>query len=620
MTTSKLRRGIAVALCVAFVALLAIGGINLPKKDQAIGLSTVNDMRTQSLLNATGEGVVESYVNIAKKEAQEKAKTEKVGMAGIREAVAKAEEDTRAKYANVEFSSGVEATVELKALVAQYNEKLVTAGTIELEAKQAYIDAHYDEALAEMEARHEAMLAAGQDVPENDEPQVDMSGFVATEEMLAAEADADAAYLAMCQELKNLYPMLDDESLESLKETMDAIVYQEGDTFDSQFDRYQEQTGQKIGATAYMIRHADDLIFAGIAMLVLAGLVAFYELLVKKLGIPRVIIGVFFVLLCFMCLWYDLSLSTLLSNTVVRMGMNSIMVLAMVPGIQCGISLNLGLPIGLVAGLVGGLLTIELGIPGWWGFLFAIVVGSVLAAVCGYLYGKLLNRLKGEEMSVTTYVGFSIVSLMCIAWLVMPFNSLKLRWPMGTGLRNTIGLDSTNFKQILNNFLSFEIGGFMVPTGLLLFMALCCWLVWLFSRSKTGIAMQAVGNNPRFAEAAGINVDKMRLIGTTLSTVLGAVGILVYSQSYGFMQLYTTPRQMGFVAASAILIGGASTSRCKISHVLIGTFLFQGVLTLGMPVANVLVPGSTISETLRILISNGIILYALTKSGGDSRG
>ena len=620
MTTSKLRRGIAAALCVAFVVLLAIGGINLPKKEKDAGLTIVNDMRTQALLNATGEGVVESYVNIAKKEAQEKAKAEKAGMAGIREAVAKAEEETRAKYANVEFASGVEATQKLKSLVAEYNEKLMAAGSIEAAAKQAYIDAHYEEALAEMEARHEEMLAAGQDIPENEEPQVDMSGFVATEEMLKADADADAAYLAMCQELKNLYPMLDDTALESLKETMDGIVYQEGDTFDSQFDRYQEQTGEKITASAYMIRHADDLIYAGIAMLVLAGLVAFYELLVKKLGIPRVIIGVFFVLLCFMCLWYDLALSTLLSNTVVRMGMNSIMVLAMVPGIQCGISLNLGLPIGLVAGLIGGLLTIELGIPGWWGFLFAIAVGSALAAICGYLYAQLLNRLKGEEMSVTTYVGFSIVSLMCIAWLVMPFKSLKLRWPMGTGLRNTIGLDSTNFKQILNNFLSFEIGGFMVPTGLLLFMALCCWLVWLFSRSKTGIAMQAVGNNPRFAEAAGINVDKMRIIGTTLSTVLGAVGILVYSQSYGFMQLYTTPRQMGFVAASAILIGGASTSRCKISHVLIGTFLFQGVLTLGMPVANVLVPGSTISETLRILISNGIILYALTKSGGDSRG
>ena len=105
MTTSKFRRGIAVALCVAFVVLLAIGGINLPKKEKADGLTIVNDMRTQALLDATGEGVVESYVNIAKKEAQEKAKAEKAGMAGIREAVAKAEEETRAKYANVEFAA-----------------------------------------------------------------------------------------------------------------------------------------------------------------------------------------------------------------------------------------------------------------------------------------------------------------------------------------------------------------------------------------------------------------------------------------------------------------------------------------------------------------------------------
>ena len=619
MTTSKVRRAIAAVLCLACVALILVGAVNLPKKNAQAGQTILNDLRTRALLNVTGEGVVESYVNIAKKQAQEKAKAENAGMAGIREAVAKAEEDTRAKYANAEFTSGVTATPELEAAATRYNELLSTYGGIEEAAKQAYRDEHYDEAVAAMEKRHEEMLAAGQEIPENDEPQVDMTGFVPSDAMLEAEAEAAKAYDVMCTELKKLYSVLDDDALEALEGTMRAVVYQEGDNFDTQYDRYLEQCGEKSGFGGYLIRHGDDLIYAGLALLFTAGLVAFYELLVDKLGIPRVIIGVFFVLLCFMCLWYDLSLSTLLSNTVVRMGMNSIMVLAMVPGIQCGISLNLGLPIGLVAGLIGGLLTIELGIPGWLGFLFAIAVGCVIAAICGYLYAQLLNRLKGEEMSVTTYVGFSIVSLMCIAWLVLPFKSLKLRWPLGTGLRNTIGLDSTNFKQLLNNFLSFSIGDFFVPTGLLLFMALCCWLVWLFSRSRTGVAMQAVGNNPRFAEAAGINVDKMRIVGTTLSTVLGAVGILVYSQSYGFMQLYTAPRQMGFVAASAILIGGASTSRCKISHVLIGTFLFQGVLTLGMPVANVLVPGSTISETLRILISNGIILYALTKSGGESR-
>ena len=619
MTTNKTRRIIAAVLCLACVVLLVLGAVNLPKKNNASGDAILGNLRVRTLLNATGDGVVESYVNIAKKEAQAKAKAEGGGMSAIRDAVKKAEEDTRAKYENAEFSQGVVATPELLTAIDNYTAALAAHGALEEAAKQAYIDAHYEEAKAKMEAEREALLAAGKDVPEEEIVEVDMSGFVPTQEMLDAEAVVDGAYIGMGEALKVIYPVLDDEALASLQETIDAIVYQPGDSFDTQYDRYLEQLGAKSSSGGYLIRHSDDLIYTALALLVVAALTVFYEVLVAKLGIPRVIIGVFFILLCFMTLWYDLSLSTLLSNTVVRMGMNAVMVLAMVPGIQCGISLNLGLPIGLVAGLIGGLLTIELGIPGWGGFLFAIVVGSVIAAVCGYLYALMLNRLKGEEMSVTTYVGFSIVSLMCIAWLVLPFQSLKLRWPLGTGLRNTIGLDSTNFKHILNNFLAFKIGGFEVPTGLLLFVALCCGIVWLFSRSKTGIAMQAVGNNPRFAQASGIDVDKMRIVGTVFSTVLGAVSILVYSQSYGFMQLYTAPRQMAFVAASAILIGGASTTRCKISHVLIGTFLFQGVLTLGMPVANVLVPGSTISETLRILISNGIILYALTKSGGDSR-
>lgn len=619
MTKSKSRRIFAAFLTIVSVVLLVLGGINLPKQNNAVGQGILSDLRIQSLLDATGNSVVESYVAIAKKQAQEQVNAAGGSMTDIRNAVAKAEEEARALHSNSEVTVSPSEAAVLVPVVNAYTEDLKSYMEIADAAEKAYEEAHYEEAAAALEAKNQALLESGQDVPEDAEVVVDMSGFVATQEMLDAEAKAHESYLAVGEELKTIYPVLDDSALETLEDTVKDMIYQAGDDFSTQYDRYMKASGAKGNFSGYLIRHVDDLAYLAIALLIVVALVLFYERLIATLGIPRVIIGLFFLLLCFMTLWYDLSLTTLLSNTIVRMGMNSIMVLAMVPGIQCGISLNLGLPIGLVAGLIGGLVTIELGIPGWAGFFFAILVGSVLAAVAGYLYGILLNRLKGDEMSITTYVGFSIVSVMCIAWLVLPFKSLKLRWPLGTGLRNTIGLDSTNFKHILDNFLAFEIAGFQIPTGLLLFMALCCWIVWLFSRSKTGVAMQAVGNNPRFAEATGINVDKMRIIGTVFSTVLGAIGILVYSQSYGFMQLYTAPRQMGFIAASAILIGGATTSRCKISHVLIGTFLFQGVLTLGMPVANVLVPGSTISETLRILISNGIILYALTKSGGGSR-
>ena len=620
MTKNKIQRLLAILCAAAAAFCMVLGFMNMPKQNGTAGQEILRTMRIQTLLNATGDSVVESYVAIAKQEAQAAAKASGGGMAAIREAVEKAETETREKYENGAQNdlSGIDTT-GLSAAVDVYTEAVKAYAEAQAQARAAYEEAHYAEAEAALEKKHEEMLAAGEEIPEDEEVVVDMSGFEATPEMLEKQEEAKAMYANVGAELKKIYPVLTDEALETLEETVEGILYQSGDSFSSQYDRYVKQSNIKETNAGRLIRHGDDLVYLGFALLVLTVLLLFNSWLIDKLGIPRVIIGVFFILLCFMTLWYDLSLSTLLSNTIVRMGMNAIMVLAMVPGIQCGISLNLGLPIGLVAGLIGGLLTIELGIPGWGGFLFAIVSGSALAAVCGYLYALMLNRLNGSEMSVTTYVGFSIVSLMCIAWLVLPFKSLKLRWPLGTGLRNTIGLDGTNFRHILNDFLAFQIGDFTIPTGLLLFMLFSCFVVWMFSRSRTGQAMQAVGNNPRFAESVGINVDKMRIIGTVFSTVLGAVGILVYSQSYGFMQLYTAPRQMGFIAASAILIGGASTSRCKISHVLIGTFLFQGVLTLGMPVANVLVPGSTISETLRILISNGIILYALTKSGGESR-
>ena len=622
MTKNKVQRIVAMLLVAVAVVMAVVGGIHLPKRDSETAVRTVEELRIRTLLDVTGDGLVETYVELARKEAMQVAKANGGTMAERRAAADKAEEETRAKYANTETDYSTIDVSALKPAVADYAAKMETYYTLKADAEQAYIDAHIAEAEAKAEAERQAKIDAGQEVGEEQPVQVDMSGFKATEEMQAAQAEADEAFNAVGAALKEIYPALDDDALKTLKGTISSVVLQQGETFTDLYDRYMAAgSGDAVTAptTAALIRYADDLLYGALALVVAALVILYYELLSKKLGIPRIVLGVFFILLCFMCLWFDLSLAALLSNSLVRMGMNAVMVLAMVPGIQCGISLNLGLPIGLVAGLIGGLVTIEWGIPGVWGFIVAILVGVVIAAICGWLYSKLLNRLKGEEMSVTTYVGFSIVSLMCIAWLVLPFKSLKLRWPMGTGLRNTIGLDSTNFKHVLDDFLAFEIGDFVVPTGLLLFMLLMCFLVWLFTRTKTGVAMQAVGNNPRFAEATGINVDKMRVIGTVLSTVLGAIGILVYSQSYGFMQLYTAPRQMGFIAASAILIGGASTSRCKISHVLIGTFLFQGVLTLGMPVANVLVPGSTISETLRILISNGIILYALTKSGGESR-
>ena len=343
-----------------------------------------------------------------------------------------------------------------------------------------------------------------------------------------------------------------------------------------------------------------------------------FKKIVNKIGLPTLIIGAFWIILLIAGGVLGISTITLLSDTVKRAGMNGILVLAMVPSIQSGTGPNFALPVGIVFGLFAMVLAIEFGFTGFSWLFVSVALAVVFAAIAGYLYGKLLNAVKGSEMTIATYTGFSIAAFMCLAWLMIPFQSPKMGWFMGKGLRETIQLDAVGGAHILSNLWRIDLGRFIIPTGMILAFLLCCMIVWLYFRSKSGIAISAGGINPRFAQASGININKNRVKANILSTVLGAVGIIVYSQGYGYAQLYTAPLMMAFPAVAAVLIGGATASRAKISHVIIGTFIFQGLLTTALPVANQLFEGTDLSEILRTVIQNGIILYALTQvKGGD---
>lgn len=338
--------------------------------------------------------------------------------------------------------------------------------------------------------------------------------------------------------------------------------------------------------------------------------------LYQRIGFPRFIISVFLIMFLIASVALGLSLPVMFTDMLNRFGMNAILVLAMVPTIQAGTGVNLNLALGVIFGLIGALVSMEMNLTGWNSLLVAFSVAIPLAIIAGYLYGLLINRIKGQEMTVGNYFGFSIVSLMCIFWLIAPFKNESLVWAMGgTGLRVTLSLEDS-FGSVLNNFLSFQVGGVTIPTGLLLFFALCAGLVYLFTNTKTGTAMRVSGASEKFALSNGLHVNRYRILGMIISTVLAAVGIIVYSQSFGFLQLYNAPLFVAMPAAASILIGGATLLKARISHVIIGTFLFQGLLVVALPVINVVSEGS-MAEIIRIVISNGIILYALTRKSGD---
>jgi len=338
---------------------------------------------------------------------------------------------------------------------------------------------------------------------------------------------------------------------------------------------------------------------------------------IERFGHPKVYCTLFLTLLLVAAVILKQSIPALISAALVRIGQNSVMVLAMVPCIVSGTGPNFALSIGMICGALAGCLSVELDMVGISAFLFAVMISIPISVIAGLLYSMLQNRVKGDEMTVGTYMGYSIVSLMCIGWLIIPFKSPEMVWAIGgKGLRTTITL-AGRYDKILDKLGKFQLFGQTIPVGTFIFFGICCFLVWLFLKSKTGAAMMATGDNARFAEASGININKQRTIGTVLSMVLGGIGILVYAQSFGFFQLYVAPLNMPFLAISAILIGGATIKKASISNVISGVIIFQALLAISLPVINGMLPVGNLSEVIRIIVQNGVILYALTKVGGS---
>ena len=338
----------------------------------------------------------------------------------------------------------------------------------------------------------------------------------------------------------------------------------------------------------------------------------------KNFGVPRLIITGFLVLLLVLAPFVGADLPTQISNIINRFSWNGILVLAMVPMVHSGCGLNFGLPLGIISGLLGATLSIELGFTGRASFLAAVLIATPFALVLGALYGWLLNKIKGGEMMIATYVGFSSVSLMCMLWLILPYHSPNMVWGLaGKGLRTTISLEGY-YNQALAGIGQINIGNISIPTGTLIFFAILAFGIWAFLHTKTGTAMTAVGSNPVFAKAAGINVDRIRMLSVVMSTRLAAIGILVYEQGFGFIQLYMAPFYMALPAVSAILIGGASVNKASIMNVIVGTVLFQGIVTMTPTVMNNMVH-MDMSEVIRIIASMGMILFALTRKTEASR-
>jgi simple sugar transport system permease protein len=334
-----------------------------------------------------------------------------------------------------------------------------------------------------------------------------------------------------------------------------------------------------------------------------------------KKHIPQTFIGFFLVLmLVAIFVLSDISIASLAGDALTRLFMNGVLVLALLPMLNVGMGINYGLPVGILAGLLGMSLAFNYHLNGWLGLGGAMGLAVLIGIIFGYGYAWILNRTRGKEEISGLFSGFCAVFIMNFFWAVAPLHNPEMVWPIGgEGLRPSIGL-SGHFARVLNDWGSFNLAGVHIPSAGLIFLALMSLFVFWFFNTRSGWAIIAVGENEAFSRFAGLQINRVRTLAVILSTVLAALGICIYAQSFGFLELYESPLNMVFPAASAILLGGSLGGRSTIWQVIIGTFLFQTVYILSGPLANSLLTPQ-LTEICRVIITNGIILYAILYEG-----
>ena len=366
-----------------------------------------------------------------------------------------------------------------------------------------------------------------------------------------------------------------------------------------------------------------------------------------------------FILLCAVCMVFSgYTPSYVLYELFGRLSRNMFIVLSLIIPIIAGMGINFAITIGAMAAQIACLLVLEWGVPGIAGLALAAAITVPLGTVFGWLIGRLLNKMKGQEMIGSMILGYFATGLYQLLFLfifdnIIPIKNPNLTIKGSVGIANTMDLSNEGgFAYALDSLWRLPVHQAVLVFGAVLIVMLLLAYAKSHKKNSKKLALQIgaivvaaalaqlepvkklfsmvsipmitfaivallclfnviIMRTRLVANASGINVNHVRVIAIIFSTVLAGWGQLIFVQNMGAFQTYGAADQVGLYAGAAILVGGASVVRATNTQALIGCILFHLMFILAPAAGKNLFGDAAIGEYFRVFLCYGVIAVAL---------
>ena len=279
--------------------------------------------------------------------------------------------------------------------------------------------------------------------------------------------------------------------------------------------------------------------------------------------------------------------------------------------------LNFAVTVGALAAQVGLILAVDWGLKGMAGLLAITAIGLALSMMLGWVIGVCLNRVRGKEMITTMIISFlatgiyQLVFMVGYGTLIRPTNR-EMMLSRGIGIRNMVDLKP--FRNIIDTIWVVQAGPVEVPLFMVLVVLFFAGLIAYIMRTRLGQQFKAVGEGVERAGMLGIDSDAVRIKAILLSTVLACLGHIIFTQNIGMLNVYTAHMNTDIFACAALLAGGASILKARVSHALLGVLLFHSLFIVSPQAGQNIFANAALGEYFRTFVAYGTIAFALIMS------